>query len=176
MILFNEKKHSARALTLSVASITAQLKEEAPSGVFSDVILEGWRRPAHSECTALQAYGYSSSSLFWVREVLIYTGGTCRALARILVPEEKISLIPWVFRLGSQLFGELLYNAYSPKRECIDRQNALFGSSSRQFSLRARQVALEAGFQNKSAYWGRSSVLVVDGETSLHCFVTEIFL
>lgn len=173
--MFASTNRTTSALVSSFASVTQQLRAASGSPVLAEIIQEGYRRPTHAECRILQAYDLSTQTCCWTREVLLRTAGKYKALARIIVPADEVDLIPWICRLGSQPLGEVLFDAYSPRRENIRCDHSRFSGAARRFSLRAREVALSIGFENKERYWSRSSVLRVSGQRSVHCVVTEIF-
>ena len=169
------EKDFPRRLASSVASITAQLRNSSGCEVVADVIKEGLRRPGHQEQWVLAHYNLSANNLCWVREVFLQTAGQVKALARIVVPESELELIPWLKELGDQPLGDILYKAYSPERQLMSREQLPFSQIQTQFSLRSRYCALEAGFRLRKGYWFRRSVLLLPGARPVHCVVTECF-
>ena len=164
-----------RRLCASVLSVTAQIKDEVSGDLVAEVIRERLLRPNVKERWMLSQYDIDAGDLCWVREVFLQTHGQIHALARICVPRSELSLLPWLVGLGNRPLGSVLFAAYAPSREYIQKEQVTFGQIERQFSFSARAAAKNLGFESQKRRWFRRSVLRLPGQSDVHISVTECF-
>jgi|GEM_PF-4530268 len=93
-------------------SVTRELKQRYKQKVSAQVIWKGF------------AWSNHFSSRCWFRDVLLTTGHSIRAVARVIVPAETLQELHWIKRLGPQPLGKHLYKHYKPER-CLLMSNHL---------------------------------------------------
>lgn len=163
-----------KTLDFPHASLTAQINKLAGAPVVAEVIREGFRRPSHQERRMLTHCGLRIDQC-WVREVILKTGPRYWALARIVVPEHELQVVPWVKSLGSQPLGEVLFGHYKPSRSQVAWRSFRFSAIERRFSMKARSRARDIGFVAEGCYDLRASVLKLSARSPVHFIVTECF-